>query len=218
MPALSPHMSRTVRGDSSSARRSARLIDHGTDFGISTDSSGRAQVQVLQGEVELQHHHSGETLRLMTRESTSITTERFTPAPKNELEPDRYAFLRGGESQRTPTLTITTAGGTGDAGYAVSPNSPIHHSDILLLVKNAQSQNFLRKAFMRFDLRPLAGRRVADAVLTLNAEATGFGYASLTGAHTFAVYGVTSDAQDDWSADGLTWEDCARHFRPKAAR
>ncbi len=212
--ALTAHVPERARGFSVGTV-TARLIDHGTDFGISTDNNGRSQVQVLQGEVELQHGRSGEKLRLMTRESATVTAERFKSGDKTESEPDRYAFLRATDSPAAPTLTLTTAGGNGDAGYVVSPNSPIHHSDTLLLVKNAPPKNFLRKAYLRFDLHPLGSRRVTDAALTLNAEPTGFGYASLTGEHTFAVYGVTDDSQDAWSADSLAWEG-APAFSPDA--
>jgi hypothetical protein len=193
----------------------ARLIDYGTDFGISTDTAGRAQVQVLQGEVELQHDRSGEKLRLLTRESTTITADRFKPSDKVESEPDRYAFARTSVSQRPPALTLTTAGGSGDAGYVVSPGSKIHFSDTLLLVKNAPGEAYRRKAFLRFDLAPLRERKVAEATLTLNFESTGFGYASLTGEHVFGVYGLTSDVEDAWSTDTLTWES-APAFAPGA--
>jgi hypothetical protein len=193
----------------------ARLIDHGTDFGISADAAGRAQVQVLQGEVELQHDRSGEKLRLLTRESAAITAERFRQADKTEGEPDRYAFARTTAAQRPPTLTLTSAGGSGDAGYVASPGTNIHFSDTLLLLKNAETKGFLRKAFLRFDLAPLGRKQVADATLTLNFEATGFGYASLTGAHTFAIYGLTDDVQDAWSAGTLTWES-APAYAPEA--
>ena len=188
----------------------ARLVDHGTDFGISTDATGRAQVQVLQGEVELEHGRNGEKLRLLTRESAAVTAVRFRPGDSNESEPDRFAFLRGAQP---PTLTITTAGGAGDAAYVVSPDSPIHHSDTLLLLKNATSAAYRRKAFLRFDLAPLRTRNIASATLTLNFEPTGFGYASLTDECVFAVYGLTDDAEDDWSAESLTWEN-APAFSP----
>ncbi len=193
----------------------ARLIDHGTDFGISTDTAGHAQVQVLQGEVELQHDRSGEKLRLLTKESATITSERFKSSDKSEGEPDRFAFDRTANLQHPPTLTLTTAGGAGDAAYAVSPGTKTHFSDTLLLVKNDPGEAYRRKAFLRFDLAPLRDRRVAEALLTLNFEATGFGYASLTGEHVFAVYGLTDDAQDAWLADTLTWEN-APAFSPEA--
>jgi hypothetical protein len=183
----------------------AKLIDHGTDFGISTDQSGRAQVQVMQGEVELQHDRSGETLRLLTKESVGVTADRFAPNTRADGEPDRYAFLRSEKTAR-PELLITSAGGKGDAAYVVSPNSPLHSSDTLLLLKNAPTKSFLRRAYVRFDLTPVQSRNVADAALMLNFEATGFGYASLTGDCTFAVYGLTADAEDQWSGDTIAWE------------
>lgn len=194
----------------------AKLIDHGTDFGISTDHAGRAQVQVLKGEVELQHARSGDKLRLQTRESAAITAERFKGAKeKVGDEPDRYAFVRTTDTARSSGLALTTAGGNGDAAYAVSPNSPTHFSDTLLLVKNSATKAYLRKAFLRFDLGPLRDQKVSTASLTLNFEATGFGYASLTDECVFAVYGVTNDTQDDWSGETLAWE-TAPAFSPDA--
>jgi hypothetical protein len=191
----------------------AKLIDHGTDFGISADLAGRAQVQVLQGEVELRHDRSGETLQLATRQSASITPERLNSRTKDETEPDRHAFARSEAS--ASSIALTTSTGAGDAAYVVSPKSPTHFSDTLLLVKNSPDAKYRRKAFLRFDLANVGAQRIADATLTLNFEATGFGYASLTGACTFAVYGVTDDAQDNWSAASLTWEN-APAFSPDA--
>jgi hypothetical protein len=81
-----------------------------------------------------------------------------------------------------------------------------HFSDTLLLVKNSPETHYLRKAFLRFDLSALRARAVADAALTLNFEASGFGYATLSPECSFAVYGVTDDAQNDWSAANLNWE------------
>jgi hypothetical protein len=212
--ALVAHVPESARGFAV-GMANARLIDHGTDFGMSTDATGRAQVQVLNGEVELQHGRSGESLRLLTRESARVTPERLASTDKPEGEPDRYAFARSATASRAQSLTLTTASGDGDAAYVVSPNSTLHFSDTLLLVKNAPSKSYRRKAYLRFDLTPLRDRRVTDATLTLNFEATGFGYASLTGECTFAVLGVTDDAQDAWSADTLTWEN-APAFSPDA--
>jgi FecR protein len=185
---------------------SARLIDHGTDFGISADTSGRAQIQVLQGEVEIRHPATGGDLRLTTHQSASVTPERLSSGRPEETEPDRYAFARVENPAKKPFLTLTTSTGAGDAAYAVSPNSPLHYSDTLLLVKNSPDKHYLRKAFLRFDLSALRNRQVADAALTLNFEASGFGYATLSPECAFAVYGVTDDSQNDWSAASLTWE------------
>ena len=212
--ALTAHVPEPARGFVV-ATAYARLIDHGTDFGISADASGRGEVQVLSGEVELQHGRSGEIRRLGTRESAALTPERLAGARGSESEPDRYAFLRASAAARPPTLTLTTAGGTGAAADVASPGTSRHFSDTLLLVKNAPETAFRRKACLRFDLAPLRARRVREAALTLNFEATGFGYASLTGACTFAVYGVTDEAQDAWSPETLAWEN-APAFSPEA--
>jgi len=212
--ALTAHVPPQARGFAV-ATAHAQLIDHGTDFGISTDAGGQGQVQVLNGQVELRHEHSGETRMLATRESAAISADRLTQVHGVEGEPDQYAFLRPNAAPHPSTLMLTTAGGAGDAAYTVSPNSPIHNSDTLLLVKNSPSRNYHRRAYLRFDLAPLQERRVEEASLTLNFEATGFGYASLTGECTFAVYGLTDHAQDDWSADTLTWEN-APAFSPDA--
>ena len=192
---------------------SARLIDHGTDFGVSADASGHAQVQVLQGDVEIQHPATGGNLRVTTHQSASLTPEHVSSGRLEESEPDRYAFARIEHPAKRAVLTLTTSTGTGDAAYAVSPNSPLHYSDTLLLVKNSPEEHYLRKAFLRFDLSALRSRRVADAALTLNFEASGFGYATLSPECTFALYGVTDDSQNDWSAANLTWEN-APAFRP----
>ena len=204
--ALTAHVPERARGFVVGTAN-ARLVDHGTDFGISTDVAGRAQVQVLKGEVELQHGRTGAKLTLQTRESAAVTPEKFAQAKeKADGEPDRYAFVRPSEARQQPVLTLTTAGGAGDAAYVASPGSRIHHSDTLLLVKNAPTAAYLRKAILRFDLGPLRNRQVADASLTLNFEASGFGYASLTGECVFAVYGLSDDTQDDWSPETLSWE------------
>lgn len=215
--ALTAHVPEQARGFVVGTAN-ARLVDHGTDFGISTDVAGHAQVQVLKGEVELQHGRTGAKLTLQTRESAAVTPDKFAQAKeKTDSEPDRYAFVRPNESRQKPVLTLTTAGGAGDAAYVASPGSRIHHSDTLLLIKNAPTLAYLRKAILRFDLGPLHERQVVDASLTLNFEASGFGYASLTGECVFAVYGVSDDAQDDWSPETLTWEN-APAFTAEAGR
>ena len=202
--ALVAHVPKPARGFVV-ATAEAHLIDHGTDFGISTDPAGRAQVQVLQGDVELRHDRSGQTLRLATRDSASVTPERLIAGAKGEGEPDRNAFDRPEAAAQRPVVTITTGTGSGDAAYVVSPGSPLHESDTLLLLKNAPEKRYLRKAYLRFDLSGVHSK-VADARLTLNFEATGFGYASLNGDSVFAVYGLTDPDQENWTGAGLTWE------------
>jgi len=182
-----------------------RLVDHGTDFGISTASGGEAQVQVFQGEVELQHARSGGKLRLLTKESASITSADLSRSTRLEDETAR-AFAGGGGGAPGPNVIfMTTANGTGKAAYAWSPQTDTHFSDTLLLLKNCKEMACRRKAWLGFDLAPLRGREIAEAALTLTFEPTGWGYASLQPDSTFVVYGVTDDTMDGWEAERLNW-------------
>ncbi len=183
--------------------KNARLIDHGTDFGVTADAAGQAQVQVFKGEVELQHHRSGENLRLTTRKSAGINADAF--AQRNGEETESARSFRRTEPPNANTHIISSASGRGQAAYIVSPGTDRHFSDTLLLLKNSNTRGFRRKAYLRFDLATLADLRAQEASLTLVFEPTGFGFASFLGDAQFGVYGVTDDTLDNWSADKLDW-------------
>ncbi len=184
--------------------KQATLIDHGTDFGISADSDGRARVHVMKGEVELQHRSGGPAMRLLTQQMAAITLDGLMPVSDLDIEPG---------NQRSPTTTataftqeLTTTSGRGAATYVASPGTDKHFSDSLLLVKNAAVSNFLRKAILRFDLTTLRDpQHLQAARLTLQFEPTGFGFATLGGDARFGIYAVTDDAQDAWSPTQLDW-------------
>ena len=183
--------------------KEATLIDHGTDFGISTDRDGHASVLVMKGEVELRHVSGGPALHLLTQQMASITAEGLQPISSLTGEP-------GSQRQAAPatafTQELTTVGGLGAAAYVASPGTDRHFSDTLLLLKNQPRHNFLRKAILRFDLGPItAPQAVQAAQLTLQFEATGFGFATLGGDAHFVVYAVNDDSQDAWSPEQLTW-------------
>ena len=192
---------------------SAQLIDHGTDFGIHAGPAGQAAVRVMQGEVELHHASTGGKLRLTTAESAIVTPEQLSSAATHdEGESDRSAFLKSGAAPATK-VSLTTASGAGDAAYVVSPNSPLHHSETLLLVKNCPEERYRRKAYLKFDRTALAQQKITEATLSLNFEASGFGFASLTDETVFTVYGVTNDSMDAWTRQTLQWEN-APAFSP----
>lgn len=215
------HVPKSARGFEVQTE-SARLIDHGTDFGMNADRSGKAQVQVLQGEVELRHGRTGETVRLRTRESAEILPAalvRSSPSSPSEEELER-PFLRQAEPVSSPHLervNLTTASGLGAAAYVTSPDAHIHFSETLLLLKNSEKPAFLRKAFLKFDLAPVGSRKVSQAELVLHFESTGFGYPALTDRCKFAVYGVRSDAEDAWDASTLSWQN-APAYAPEGDR
>jgi hypothetical protein len=126
-----------------------------------------------------------------------------------DSEPALHAVLHRDEAiaVKENAITLSSAAGRGDAVYVASPGSNLHYSDTLLLLKHhLVDASHQRKACIRFDLAPVGARTVQEATLTLNFESTGLGYASLTDACTFAVYGLMDDAQDNWSSAETTWE------------
>lgn len=184
--------------------KEATLIDHGTDFGISTDRDGRASVLVMQGEVELRHATGGPALHLLTQQMTTITSEGLQPATSLSGEP-------GSQRPAAPasafTQELTTANGQGTAAYVSSPGTDKHFSDTLLLLKNQpHDRGFQRKAILRFDLSTITvPASFTAAQLTLQFEATGYGFATLGGDARFVVHAVTDDSQDAWTPASLTW-------------
>lgn len=182
----------------------ARLIDHGTDFGITADVSGNATVHVMKGEVELQHAKGGVPVHLTTQQMASITPENLLPASMSDTEP-RGQWKPSPAAESRFTHEVTSASGKGAAAYVTSPGTKIHFSNTLLLLKNAPSRTFLRKSVLRFDLGSLPRQTVEDARLTLNFDVSGYGFASLGGDAVFAVYGVTDDTQDAWDPATVNW-------------
>lgn len=192
----------------------ARLIDHGTDFGISTGVDGQAQVQVFQGEVELQHHRSGEKVNLLTRQAARITEEDLSRSG-GDLESERPDTRRV-VPEEADVVTLTTNSGRGQAAYVWSPDTKTHFSDTLLLLKHTAQVACRRKAWLGFDLSLLQGREVRSASLTLQFEPTGWGYASLLPDCEFSVYGVTDDTLDAWTKETINWENAPGND-PKSA-
>lgn len=200
--ALVAHVPEKARGFTVLTNQ-ARLIDHGTDFGISADATGNATVHVMNGEVELQHSKGGSPVHLTNKQMASITPENLLPASISDAEPKGQSGVP--EAKARFTHELTTAMGNGAAAYVTSPGTDIHYSDTLLLLKNGPSKNFLRKAVLRFDLSSLPREAIEAARLTLQFDLTGFGFASLGGDAIFAVYGVTDEAQDSWDPATVDW-------------
>ena len=180
----------------------ATLVDHGTDFAISTDSDGRARVHVMNGEVELRHHRGGPSLRLLTEQTAAITPDGLQAVSGLDLEPARQRD----DSVAAFTHELTTTSGRGAASYVTSPGTEKHFSNTLLLLKNANIRTFLRKAILRFDLAQITmPQQLQSARLTLHFDQTGYGFAALSGDAHFAIYALTDDSQDAWSPTGLDW-------------
>lgn len=181
----------------------AIVIDHGTEFGVTAGPEGKTRVEVLSGLVEARHAHSSEQLRLATGQTAVFAASGVGRASSAAGEP-----AAGHAPARTAPgdLVISSAMGGGRATYIQSVRHAGDPSpDDLLLVKNAVQEAWHRKAYVVFDVQALAGRRVADASLTLTLAPTGLGYAALVPDATFSVYGVPGDAAA-WPRGEMEWQ------------
>lgn len=186
----------------------AKIIDHGTDFGISAGITGQAHVQVFDGEVEVQHRQSGENLRLTTGENVELNQKSLAARNANAAEAERAVREVPDNTANTKdTIILTTAAGLGRTTYVASPGTTNHHSQSLMLVKNTDTSAFRRKAYFSFDLGSLRGKQVENASLSLAFEPSGYGFASRMPACSFTLYGLTDQALDNWSESELTWQD-----------
>ncbi len=182
------------------------VTDLGTEFGVRVDRGGNAAVQVLEGRVAVRHGKAGRIQELVTGEGGWLRAQGFEQTAVGE-------GLVGGPALTEPetvgalsfTEEITTRAGRGAASYVWSPETHVHFSDTLLLLKNVTGRGFVRKAVLRFDLEAIQGRNLDAAEVTFNFTRTGFGYAALNRDSVFAVYGVTDDLEDGWDSATVGW-------------
>lgn len=186
---------------------SAVLKDLGTEFGVHVHDEGTADVQVFKGLVDVEHRATGRTERMPTGKNL-----RFGPKTVAEVDPaqEKSQAVQGpapAEGDGTQVIHLTTALGRGRDAY-VQPKYPSEHaSDVLSLVKNTvdQKSDYLRKAYLAFDLAALAGQWVTEAQLTLTFVPTEMGFASEVPDATFRVYGLTDEGLDGWDERTLRW-------------
>ena len=193
----------------------AVLNDLGTEFGVNVHEAGTSDVQVFRGLVDVRHRASGKTEHMTTghiRRFGAVATAEFDPLA--EVPPDAADQPAAAEGPAGRVVQISTALGRGKDAY-IQPKYPSeHHSDILLLVKYSASTtpNYERKAYIGMDLASIAGMDVVDARLSLTFAPTGMGYSSEVPDATFAVFGLTDEALDDWDEETIRWNDAPANF------
>lgn len=193
----------------------ATLVDHGTDFGVSTDETGHASVRVIQGEVELRHANGADSLRLTTREMAKITPDAILPVKGPAMEPRRPEA----DAASLPfTTEITTRMARGAAAYVSEPRTEGNQSTTLLLLKNCAEIGYGRKVLLRFDLDGLGDlSSITRARLTFCFGPSGYGYPSHGGDARIGVYAITRDESDFWSSSEVNW-DTQPAFDPSSGR
>ena len=183
---------------------SAKVIDHGTDFGISSDSIGNARVNVMQGEVELRHSSGAAPVRLATREMAEITPNRVLPVASMEAEPRK---LNSALDYPPYAAEITTRSGVGRSAFVSEvPGEGGDQAPILLLKNSLKERNFGRKVLLRFDLSAFPdSRSITEARLTIHLVPTGSGYASRANEARIVAYAMTDPTESSWHPKALKW-------------
>lgn len=186
-------------------------IDYGTAFAITVDTSSQtSSIEVLEGEVEVQHRTSDASLRLKQKQRVTASATQLSDSAVSTGE----ANLLGSKpsvSQQARLLRVTTAYGRGrDVSVSRSQDDDVRknsHSE-LILVKNPYDgyERFARKAYFRFDLASLSRSEIVSAKFALTLRPSGLGFASKVGDCEFVVYGLTDESVDDWSEEQLTWK------------
>lgn len=188
----------------------AIVIDHGTDFGVSTGDDGNTRVDVLTGMVEASH--LGAASRLQLRTGQGAVFQRSGAVDQGAASVMRLEPAASGAGWQTVVredLVISSAVGR---GFATFIRSQIHADDVLptatLLVKNTPDPKWQRKAYVGFDLGGLGvNDEIENASLTVSLVPTNLGFAALVPDAVFNVYGLMSEAFDLGAALGnLTWE------------
>jgi hypothetical protein len=188
---------------------SSVLTDLGTEFGVKVHGGATADVQVFSGRVDVLHRQSGQTAAMLTGAGM-----RFSPESVKPFNPNTDSTTEVPPVNRPPagteTLQLTTALGKGRDAFVMDMDSipADRQSDTLLLVKlNGPKQSqWDRKGYLGIDLTPVRSKHILEAELSLTFAPTGMGFASLCPDATFAVYGLTDDAQDGWDERSIKWK------------
>lgn len=194
-----------------------KVVDYGTRFGVSTSEDGKCLVHVIKGLVEVNRKDPGETRKLTTGERADFggmvkSQVSGTAANNDQPEPDRW--LPGPISDMGDGWQmLTTAFGRGkDTCIQSNPGIKITGAEPFFRVKHTTLDAKLeRKGYLAFDLSRFAGKDVVDAEFVLHVEPSDLGFASLVPEATFAVYGLTNEAEDEWAEDGVNWESAPAH-------
>lgn len=189
----------------------AIAIDHGTAFAVTVDTTSQtSSIEVLDGEVEVQHVASDASLSLTEKQRVTASVTELSDSTVSTGEVNLLGSKQS-VSKQTKLHRITTAdGGGGDASISRSQDNDVRknsHSE-LVLIKNPYGgyERFGRKGYFRFDLGSLSEAKIASARFALTLRPSGLGFASKVGDCEFVVYGLTDESGDDWSEDELTWQ------------
>lgn len=191
------------------------VVDYGTRFGLSAGDDGKCLVHVIDGLVEVRRKGEAQVKELRGGEQVDFgglnRTKVYPDSDKLQAEPGRWlpapmADLGDGWQ------VITTAFGRGkDSWIQSDAKHRITGNETYLRIKHTTlAPSLERRTYLAFDLAKVADP-IAEAELVLHLEPSELGYASLVPEATFAVYGVTAEAEDHWTEDSLHWTQAPAH-------
>lgn len=198
-----------------------KVVDWGTRFGVSASEDGKCLVHVISGLVEVNRREQDEPRKLRTGERADyggmVRSQLQPDAPASDQpEPDRWLPGPIGDMGDGWQMLTTAFGRGKDSCIQSNPGARITGSEPFLRVKHTTLDGKLeRKGYVAFDLSRFAGKGISEAEFVLHIEPSDLGFASLVPDATFAVYGVTDEAQDSWNEDALHWN-CAPAHDPAA--
>jgi hypothetical protein len=201
----------------------AVIEDLGTEFGVNVRRGRSADVQVFDGQVNVQHRRTGRVEYMRTGESIRFApagVAQFNPLEETPAAGRRSRWADGGEARM---LQVSSATGRGKDAYIQPPipaaTAPKFEApEAVLLVKNSKDagKDWQRKAYVGLDLSPASGLRIVEAQLSFALAPTGMGYAAEVPDATFAVYGLTDETLDGWDEQSIRWQDAPAN-RPGGA-
>ncbi|MCM2371254.1 FecR family protein [Aporhodopirellula aestuarii] len=184
----------------------AEIVDGGTKFGVFVDNLGDARLDVLEGKVDVRHFGSGRQLTVNRSNqafASEETIETFDPKLKARLQKQQEA-----RNSIDNVIHVSSASGNGEEGDVTSGDreegDEFPRPDHALLVKHSSdSDEWNRKAFVRFDLTGVDASELSRVDLRLEGIPTGMGYTSLVPDSTFHVFGVKPEFDIDWNSRTL---------------
>ena len=176
--------------------------DFGTRFAIRVDEEQQqSDLQLIEGEIEVHHTQSGESLRLSDTGSAVLVSEQSIRL-LNESEVDNEKE----PTQAPRSVVIGTNGRCGTAMKRFEKRAKFIDPTVLF-VKHTDSGKWDYQSFFSFDLDGVRVDELINAKLSLNLVPSSRGLASrLPKVNRFGVYGLTNPSKTNWAIESR-WED-----------
>lgn len=176
-------------------------VDHGTQFAVSVNKeTQRSDFEVLEGEISVHLPNNDKEVRLGDQESASISKSTLRsfdgPLPERELAP-------------RPRVTKVKTEGRATTILKDNNRSKLLNPELLMVRKTGNNLQ-TRRSLISFDISKVDFSNVKAVRLGMKMIPTGIGFASrLPVKNTFAIYGVTDPAQENWPLECL-WQNAPK--------